>query len=617
MPPALSVYTAYGVERLKGRGGLLVSALLAGFLGALLWDYYPVGHFHDDAIYWLLSQSFRRGTFALASAPSAAPLVNYQPGYPLLLSLSSWGACYGAGKALSLFATMAAVGVGGWCFQKTLGSLAALGLVVWWAAQPIPARYASTLLSDPLFLLLCVAGLSLHAVLAKKGDLVLALVAGYACWVRPTGLVLVAALALDSLLRKNFRRCILILVSGLVFQGLLALMFASRSQGTNFFFSTLRGTFEGAPAGIYLKRVAQNARDYRDTFFHFCALPLGPWSPSAPWLLFIGKVFVWGALAWGWIRALSTPLRAWAFFFAFHLAFLLFWVQSDFRYFLPLVPSALLLLFIGLRSLIGSRWTTVFLVSSVFLSIIMTLDASARHRGGHGPVLPTATYRWMKDNLPKEAVVAARFPHTMFLNTGLQGVALTLTYDPEPLLSGLFQTGATHVLLDDLPPLDPSGLGLPSPNDWTRPWNMLISYRRWFEPVRRFEIDRKTLYRIIADPGPFGEAVGKLRKGILLLDQGHLDLARVSFEEAVSLSHGMPGAQDRLAHLEFLQGNNREAEEGLHRLLNEWPEDVLARYHLYRLFKKSGDSRASLLEATVRAQALQYGFWPVLWWIEK
>ncbi|MBL0058717.1 MAG: tetratricopeptide repeat protein [Elusimicrobia bacterium] len=576
-----------------------------------------MGHFHDDSIYWLLSQSFRRGTFILASAPSAAPPVNYQPGYPLLLSLFSWGTCYGAGKALSLVVTMGAVVAGGWCFQKTLGPLTAFGLVVWWASQPIPARYASTLLSDPLFLLLCVVALSLHAVWVKKGDLVLALVAGYACWVRPTGLVLVAALALDSLLRKNFRRCVLILVSGFVFQGLLALMWVGRAQGTNFFFSTLRGTFEGAPAGVYLNRVAQNARDYRDTFFHFCAFPLGRWSPSAPWLLWVGKIFVWGALGWGWIRALFTPLRSWAFFFVFHLVFLLFWVQSDFRYFLPLVPPSLLFLFLGLRGLIGPRWTTVFLVSSLFLSIAMTFDANARHRAGRGPALPTATYRWMKENLPKEAVVAARFPHTMFLNTGLPGVALTLTYDPEPFLSGLIQTGATHVLLDDLPPLDSSGLGPPSPNDWTRPWNMLISYRRWYEPVRRFELDGKTLYRIVADPGPFGGALRKFKNGILLLDQGRLDAARVSFEEAVSQIHGMPSAQDRLAQLEFRQGKYGEAEAGLRLLLKEWPENVLARYHLYRLLQKSGDFRAPAMEATVRAQALQYGFWPVLWWIEK
>ncbi|MBI2363248.1 MAG: hypothetical protein HYV15_07695, partial [Elusimicrobia bacterium] len=60
--------------------------LAAAVLYVLARDAYWVGFFNDDAFYLIGAHSLLQGRFAELSHPAAPPLIQYLPGWPLLLA---------------------------------------------------------------------------------------------------------------------------------------------------------------------------------------------------------------------------------------------------------------------------------------------------------------------------------------------------------------------------------------------------------------------------------------------------------------------------------------------------------------------------------------------------
>jgi hypothetical protein len=416
---------------------VLGPAFLTALCGVLLWSYYPIGFFHDDAIYWLMGQAFRHGSNVLAGSPLGAPPVNYQWGYPLILALFSVGQLFFLGKALSLSLVILSVIIGCQHLKSLVGIPLGWSIAFFWASQPILARYSTSLMSEPLYLFILTVSVALYLSQDRKWDMIVPILAGYTCWIRPTGFLLPLVLVIDGSLRRRWGMVVSLIICLLFFQGSQTLLSLSRGVGPNFFYTAWLSNLSGANVFSIWSLLLENILKYGNMIFFLSIVPLGHW---ASWLqgsevvLFIGKALMCLFCLIGAARAWRIGGRVWVLLLAFHLGVLIFWPQEDPRYLFPLLLPFSLFWGLGcafLVGMIGARW---LLAVGVLLCVCVTANAVTRQWEGGGPVLPSqASYSWCRDHLKGNPIIACRYPYSAYLSTGVRGASFLRTYDPESL----------------------------------------------------------------------------------------------------------------------------------------------------------------------------------------
>ncbi|MBI4396382.1 MAG: hypothetical protein HY548_04755 [Elusimicrobia bacterium] len=583
----------------------------------LQWNYFPVGIFHDDAIYWLVSRALLGGSYVLPSDPSGVPLVNYLPGYPLFLSLFSWTGDPLFGRLASWFCTAGSVGLAWVLIKRHFGAAAGLWVLAWAVLQPIPLRYGTTLMSEPFYIFLSLMVFWIYEQVrespAMRKDWLLAFLAGFSCWVRPMGVLLAAALIADALLRRRFRRGALVFAAVLIFQGGLSLWTFSRSQEASSFLGQWRFALQHAPASALAGTAWDNLAYYGDVLAYLVLFPFGKWSSvlqRIPMMETVLKAGILGAALWGWVVTWKSPRRAWSLYFLFYLMLIVFWLRPDHRYIAPLAPFAVLFFcsafFLESRPVSFGRWGKGFVLAAVVLCSAVNFRGMAASFNGDGPRLPEEVYRWVRAHTAPEAVIAGNMASTLFLYTHRRGIDFSRTYDPEEFLRDLVEKGVSYVLVSDVVPAPPSRL--PDVNDWSPFASLMVTHPGWFRTVKRFPDDQMTLHSVTVDPRRFREAHTFYQEGARAEAKGEIGQAETLLKAALALEPGLVGAYDRLAHLAASAGDFDEAEKRLTRALAAWPSFPLAYEHRALVRARLGDSRASGDSAEAERLARRYQF---------
>ncbi len=196
---------------------LLVVGAVALAVGVAVIDGHAVGVFHDDAMYVILAKSLATGQgYRYLNLPGAPVATHFPPGYPALLA-AVWGILPGFPANLVVFKALNAILLSA-CAMLTaqlardrLGSTAWATGIALTSAVSVPLLVLSTmLLSETLFLAVLLATLvlgerAMDSSPTVRRAVLIGATAGVATLVRTHGIVLVPAIALPLLWRRQWR----------------------------------------------------------------------------------------------------------------------------------------------------------------------------------------------------------------------------------------------------------------------------------------------------------------------------------------------------------------------------------------------------------------------------
>jgi hypothetical protein len=354
-------------QALRAYAPLLAAALVCAVAASLVAPY-PVGLFHDDGVYLVLAKSIATGNgYRYLHLPGAPVATHYPPAYPLLLAvLWTLAPRFPANLTIILLANAALLGLVAWGSARFLISrlewppfaATAFALV---ATLSLPLIQLTTLvLSEITFLgMLFLVLTSAERCVASRGshlqDVLLGAGAGGLVLVRAHGVVLVAALALVLVSRREWRRVGLCVAGAAMVIAPWQLWVTIHDAALP---ATLRGSYGSytswfatglADGGLMFagQTIARNASEAAAIL----ADRFAPWHPGM--LRLIPLTFALALLALGIIRLWRrTPVTV-AFLLAY-VAVTLIWPYTPWRFIWGIWPFVLLLAVEGGATIV--RW---------------------------------------------------------------------------------------------------------------------------------------------------------------------------------------------------------------------------------------------------------------------
>ena len=417
-------------------------AALLALAAVLFWSCrraYYVGFFNDDAYYLIGAKSLLSGRYAELQTPWSPPLVNYLPGWPLLLApvLELSRGSLAAAQAFAVLLHVAALGLLGSVFEREDGADAADLLLAALALSPLVSSTAATLLADGPMLFCAAAALAALPRLWPRLDprtwLGFGLALGLAALVRPTGLALAAGIALALAVERRRRDASLVFGAAAAVFALWLWRDAEVSGRAWNYWSQARELWR--TGGLPL---AENLVFYSREIFARALWRV----PAAPAVLETAIALAGLALALlGLSRARTTSGRAAVFFAAAFAAPHLFWGQQAARYMIPILPIALWGAWRGLARL-GRRAAFAGVGAGALFSTLVTAGVftAARHPSDARSVPPARTAAWLRAHARPGELLAAQYDARWHLLTGLATVHWTGLASGAPV---------TRVLVED------------------------------------------------------------------------------------------------------------------------------------------------------------------------
>lgn len=429
------------------RGPWALLFLAAAALYALCRGAYFVGYFNDDAFYLIGARSLSDGAFLELNRPGAPPLVQYLPGWPLLLVPAAALGSVAAAQATAGLAMLAAAAAAAWCFRADLDAEGRLLLAALLLFNPLALSLSGAVLADAPFTALALVVLGAARRLWERRDaavwFALGAAAGASFLVRPVGLALPAALAL-ALLWEGRPREAAAALAGAAGAALpwLARNLAARGHPLLYFSELASGSGSGPDASRALSNGAHYATElYGRTLLRW-PFPAGlPAASAAAGLAGLASAALWmrrAGLGGGRRAALLTA--------GLLGAALLVWEKRSGRYLLPLAPFAAAWALAGLRT--GPRRA---LVAAALLSYAPPAwrIASASRRPTAAPALgPERTWAWVRERTPADAVFAAELDGRLFLATGRRTLTPPRAGAAEGLADWARASGVDYLLVE-------------------------------------------------------------------------------------------------------------------------------------------------------------------------
>lgn len=395
----------------------------AAVLYALARNAYWVGFFNDDAFYLIGARSLLQGRFAELNHPAAPPLIQYLPGWPLLLApvTALSGGSFLPAQLLAAACMLAAAAAAAWAFADDLDEEGRFLLAAVCALNPLALSLSGAVLADAPFTLaaLLVVGAARRRWDGGSSRLwgLLGAAAGACALVRPSGLALVLALPAALLWERRPRQAAAALAGAALAYVPWLLRNASVRGTPLLYFSELGGPWSADPArsllaafgagGFYLKEL------YARTLLRW---PMSGGAVLGPvGLFFAARHLRAKGLAGGRLFALLSALLL--------AGTLLVWGKRSTRYLLPLVPFAAAWLLSGL----DSRWARRLTAGAALLSFLPPGAAilSASLRQDRPPArAPERTFAWVRQATPADAVFAAELDGQLYLRTGRRSITL-------------------------------------------------------------------------------------------------------------------------------------------------------------------------------------------------
>lgn len=440
-----------------------------------------VGYYNDDAYYVMGARSLLQGRYVHLCDPLQAPMVTYQPGFPLFLApfvavlAPSWGALKAVGLAVTASAWIWAAVL----FRPWLGAAGTTLFLAAYALNPYVDHAAANVMTEHFFLLLALA---LFHLLRKeetaprpwRGWAMGALI-GWAALTRPAGLSLLPA-ALAGLWISGRRACAAkAAAAGLGIWGLFALRNYAISRAASGYWPRFGQSLEflADPFALLdnLSRVAN---------LFFVSAPLGLVLPhsaagiAASAALAAGMLFlcVRGIMscAQGKDKSLAWAM---AVFVAGYCAVHAAWAAIDSRYPLPVLPFLLAFALAGAAGFLRTRPAKAFAAIALLAALaagharILPKLAARSQEGAFR--FPAKTLEWLRANTPSGAVLLTPRAAMMWLYTGRRAVPgpAAPVVDREELRHQLLAEGVSHIIVQPMVALYRPRRGA-HPSDWRR-----------------------------------------------------------------------------------------------------------------------------------------------------
>jgi hypothetical protein len=419
----------------KVDGGFLLpavaaAALAAAVLYALAALAAPVGGVADDAMNILLARSLSHGAFALPDA-RGVPMNDPLPGFPALLCLPAllvdprWDLL----KLLGLASAAAVVALTWRLARRLLDARAAFAATALTALSPLLLQRSVLVVADVpclAFSLLLLERLEPDASPAALAGL--SALGALVSLLRPTGALLVAAVALALAAARGWRRA-----AAFSAPSVLALaLWSARNR---------LATGAGSGYAVNLAADAASLAEPRAAFAHAAGLAatlggrglLSLGSPLPLAALAAAGLAAAAALGLGARRALAKKPDARAFSMAVYAILLtaqhLAWPPLLSRYALPLLPLAWILMLAAVPPAAWRRaWPTALAALLALPALRQDLDEAAP--GLRGPVrFESATMTWIRERTPPDAPIQSPVWNSLALSTGRPAEAPSVAMD--------------------------------------------------------------------------------------------------------------------------------------------------------------------------------------------
>jgi len=284
-----------------------------------------------------------------------------------------------------------------------------------------------------------------------------------AYYMRSIGIVLAAAIVMDGLLKKRWKRAV---VSALFFSAAFAPWII---RGVNLSGQThikiirsinplLHG---GEKAGLidFVERIGVNLINYISGYLPASVIPtFQQFYGSESIIGWIAGLSLTSGIVYGFIRLKSQKTIV-GLYISLYLMILLIFpsVYTGQRFLLPLLPLFYPLIYISIRSLseyikLPSKVSPGFML---LLGVINLFSLKPLEAESSKPLLPQwngyfETAKWANKNLPADAVIAVRVGEEFYLYSLRRTLSFPFIGNPDGFMAYLQYYNVTHLLSDDL-----------------------------------------------------------------------------------------------------------------------------------------------------------------------
>ncbi len=450
-----------------------IALLIVSFI-VLVFTFNPnLGYISDCARYYLVGQSLAAGAGFVQIWDAEQPPDGLSPPlYPLLIAALSKS----VSASIILIKTMTGLFFlfSIWLYFILFKRIGLSKTALFATLLPLVFNYwvlkhASLMLTEIPFMFFSGAGLLFYLKSQNNDNLkdlnwwFALLFTGAAFYMRSIGIALAAAILLNDLSEKRWKRA---LASPIFFIGLF-LPWMIRGMKltilTHFDLISAVNPLEpyGAKADFFdiVQRIDINVINYTSTYLSSSVIPISRWFSNPEnlfsWLLglFIGGVTVYGMVKVGKYRTLLS-----SYLLLYFMVLLLFpQAYAGHRFLIPILPLIYLALYIGLSSLtekfkIGINYSYGLMIILALLNLwsLRSLEAELSK-----PLLPQwqgyfEVANWAGENLPTEAVIATRIGQEFYLYSLRKTVQFPFFENADELLSYLKYKNVTHIVGDDL-----------------------------------------------------------------------------------------------------------------------------------------------------------------------
>lgn len=415
-------------------------------------DAYWVGYFNDDAFYLIGARALTEGRFAELNHPGQPPLIQYLPGYPLLLAplMPFCAASWLPAQLLSVLVGLSSAAAAAWAFAPDLDEEGRLLLAALCLFNPLALSLSGAVLADAPFALaaLLLVGTARRAWPRTSPRVWAALgaAAGASALIRPNGLALILALAAALAWERRGREAAAALAAAALVVGPWFLRNAAAGGHPLLYAAELAGPIEAAPwttlgaaasrAGFYLSEL------YARALFRW------PWGAPPAAAAAAAALAGLAAAVLALTRGGLSGGRRFALLSALALfGLLLAWDKRSTRYLLPLIPLAAAWGLAGLAGRRGTRLAAAALALASFIVPARAILAASLRPEAPPARAPERTFAWIRANTAPGAVFACELDGQLFLRTGRRSVTLPRGADGRNLQLWAAGSGADFLLV--------------------------------------------------------------------------------------------------------------------------------------------------------------------------
>lgn len=569
------------------------------------------GIYGDDAVYVMVASDIKN-----AMASQLLPMIKPDyplPGLPLVLAPFAalvrphWSWL----EWVSMAATLLSVVVLGFWVRRWVRPGEALAVVALFAFNPFVAEFSGFVMPAAYF---TTAVLSIFLLLSHVLErptvprcLALGFLLGWACLVRPEGILLLIGVAASFLYdRRGIKVVWTTVIPLLCWSAFVWYWFYSRAAHRSEYGGDL-----SALTDYWLNHIGSGLQFSFKFFRVFLINTLGAFTlPSSLMAVLVRPVLILLTLAgimsgfrslWLHREDRRAELLGLGIFGSSYLIVHLFWHVAVPRYFIVLIPLVLIGLVRGITEyapfLIRKR---SWLVAVAAIPVISYSYANGRslHESlwARNPMKapPWRSLAWLRENAPPDARVVSSIASTVALYTQRPAIALIKTHNVETFLYTMRQRQMEYVVDRRLASVASGVRGTENFDRewaWMRRW--IRKYPDYFQVVFDAPRERTTIYRIRVTP-TFIAAFEKYTEAAKDLQAGRSEDAFQKVQDALRFDPELGVASLMYGVLQFSRGNYGQAEMAYRKAAERLPDSSIPWLDLATLYHLQGRQELAL-----------------------